>query len=81
MTIKKGQNNDQTMFKARVINKTLIQDNKINKDATDRTIKLPLGPVYQSFIFKRKKRREREKLTECHVKAGFKADKYRQLKQ
>lgn len=55
-----------------MINKTLIEDNKINKDATNRAIKLPLGPVYQSFIFKRKKKRKKEKLTECHVKAGFK---------
>lgn len=43
-----------------MINKMLIQDNKINKDATNRTIKLlPLGLVHQSFIFTRKENQQK----------------------
>lgn len=42
-----------------MINKMLIENNKINKDATNRTIKLPLGLVHQSFIFARKENQQK----------------------
>lgn len=54
-----------------MINKTLIEDNKINKDATNRTIKLALGPVYQSFIFKGKKKEKGEKINRMPRESRF----------
>lgn len=48
-----------------MINKTLIEDNKINRDTTNRTIKLSLSLIHQFSSLK-------EKIIEYHVKGGFK---------
>lgn len=42
-----------------MINKTLIEDNKINKDTTNRPIKLPLGLIHQSFILTKEDNQQR----------------------